>query len=350
MIRIAVFASGNGTNAENIARTFNEGNRIRLELVLTNRRNAGVGRRMEPFGIETIYQPNSVWDNEPEAITAILHRHRIDLIVLAGFMHYVSPVILDAYPGRVLNIHPSLLPAYGGVGMYGHHVHEAVVAAGEHRSGVTVHLVTPEMDKGEIVMQQEVEVTPEDTAETLEAKIHPVEYELYPRAIAKVCARIERETAPETALPAAAAAPRPARPTPDEEWAETLKVDFDEAEAKRRGAEAQRRSEEARRDLGQRHRAAAVGKPLGNPAAPAAEEPMPPTHMIWSILVTLCCCVPGIVAIIFSAAVSSRYYAGDIEGAKRASRTAEIWIVAAFIAGVLGATFFMPLYMISHAF
>ncbi len=193
MKRIAIFASGSGTNAENIARVFRSNPEIGVSLVATNRKNAGVIGRMQPFGLETVYVPNHVWDESPEEVVAILHENKVDLIVLAGFMHFVSPVIVNAYRGRILNIHPSLLPAYGGKGMWGHHVHEAVIAAGERLSGVTVHHVTEQMDSGEIVMQQSVEVLPDDTPTTLESKIHAIEYALYPKAIEKIIAQLGYE-------------------------------------------------------------------------------------------------------------------------------------------------------------
>lgn len=337
MIKIAVFASGSGTNAENIARLFNEGNRIRVSLVVTNRRNAGVIARMKPLGVETVYEPNSVWDTNPQAIVDLLRSSGIDLIVLAGFMHYVSPVIINAFPGRVINIHPSLLPAYGGKGMWGHHVHEAVIAAGEKRSGVTVHYVTEEVDGGEIIMQQEVEITPADTAATLEAKIHPIEYELYPRAIARVCERLESTQA--TGRPTPPEVPVPPEPTQEEAWAQTLKVEFDSEEADRRRHEAEKRAEEAAR----RAQTAMPPQPQRNEDVP----PMPPTNLVWSVLVTLFCCVAGIVAIVFSTMVSSRYYAGDYEGAVRASRRSEIWIVVSFVLGVLINTLLMPIMFFS---
>lgn len=223
MKNIAIFASGSGTNAENIARIFNSGTRARVALVVCNRRQAGVFGRMRPLDVETLYVPNSVWDENPQEVVDILRQHDIDLVVLAGFMHFVSPVIIDAFRGRILNIHPSLLPAYGGKGMYGHHVHEAVIAAREQQSGVTVHYVTEEMDKGEILMQEAVKIEPDDTPASLEAKIHPVEYSLYPRAIVKALSRIDEKIQPsEPTAPATPGEPL----TPENAWAEALKIDF----------------------------------------------------------------------------------------------------------------------------
>lgn len=326
MTNIAIFASGSGTNAENIARIFNEGSRIRVALVVTNRRNAGVIARMEGLGVPVEYVPNSVWDNEPEKVVALMRDRGIDLIVLAGFMHFVSPVIVEAYRGRILNIHPSLLPAYGGKGMYGHYVHEAVVAAGEKESGVTVHYVTEEMDKGEIVMQERVEVTADDTPETLEAKIHPVEYSLYPRAIVKAVERIESEG---QQLP-----PEPPA-TVEQEWAEVLHLNYDPSKAEVPPPVPTPKPAQA-----------PVAQAPAQPASPA-DEPMPPAWLLWSVLATLfCCTAAGIVAIVYSSQVSSRYWRGDIEGARRASRRAEAWIIASVVVGVALNAFWLPLMLL----
>lgn len=327
MINIAIFASGSGTNAENIARIFNEGSRIRVALVVTNRRNAGVIGRMEALDVPVEYVPNSVWDEEPEKVVALMRERGIDLIVLAGFMHFVSPVIVEAFRGRILNIHPSLLPAYGGKGMYGHHVHEAVVAAGERESGVTVHYVTEEMDKGEILMQERVEVTPDDTPETLEAKIHPVEYSLYPRAIVKAAERIENERNNEP--------PKPARQSVDKEWADVLHLNYDPSMV------------EVPPPVPQSHTPRQAPGPTAAVSTPVTVEPMPPAWLLWSVLAAIFCCTPaGIVAIVYSSQVSSRYWKGDIEGARRASHQAEAWIIASVVAGVAMSAFWLPLMLL----
>ena len=229
MKNLAIFASGSGTNAENIARLFHQGNKIRVAVVLCNRKNAGVFQRMEKLGVPCRYVPSSVWDNDPQQILDILGPYDIDLVALAGFMRTVRPEIVAAYRDRIVNIHPSLLPAYGGKGMYGHHVHEAVIAAGEKKSGVTVHYVTDGIDQGRIVMQQSVDITPEDTPETLEAKIHPVEYSLYPRAIVAALAEQDRQNTE------VASDGEPQKPqNVYNAWAEKLHLKYDEQEAARR--------------------------------------------------------------------------------------------------------------------
>ncbi len=337
MINIAIFASGSGTNAENIARIFNEGSRLRVALVVTNRRKAGVIGRMEALGVPVEYVPNSVWDDEPGKVVDLMRERGIDLIVLAGFMHFVSPVIVEAFRGRILNIHPSLLPAYGGKGMYGHYVHEAVVAAGERESGVTVHYVTEEMDKGEIVMQERVEVTPDDTAETLEAKIHPVEYSLYPRAIVKAAERLEAE--------GRQAPPAPEQPSVDKEWADVLHLNYDPSKDEVPPpvplAAPQKAPQAGPQRLNQ-----APAQP--GRAGAQAVEPMPQAWLLWSVLATVfCCTVAGIVAIIYSSQVSARYYQGDMEGSKRASRRAEAWIIASVVVGVAMSAFWLPLMLLT---
>lgn len=186
MTNIAILASGNGTNAEHIARTFEGSREINVAIAVTNRADAGVIGRMNRLGISVEHVPDNVWRENPGEIVGLLRRHKVDLIVLAGFLKYIDPVIIAAFPKRIINIHPSLLPAYGGPGMYGARVHRAVVEAGEKRSGVTVHFVSAEVDGGDIILQKSVELVPGETAESLEAKIHPLEYEIYPEAIARV--------------------------------------------------------------------------------------------------------------------------------------------------------------------
>lgn len=350
MKNLAIFASGSGTNAENIARLFHQGNQVRVAVVLCNRKNAGVFGRMERLGVPCLYIPSSVWDSEPEKVVDALKPYDIDLVVLAGFMRTVQPAIIRAYEGRMVNIHPSLLPAYGGKGMYGHHVHEAVIAAGEKKSGVTVHYVTDRIDGGEIVMQQSVDITPEDTPETLEAKIHPVEYSLYPRAIVAALGRMEgRASGNSPAEPEAATPPETPRSV-DSAWADTLHLKYDEKEAAERKARAEERA--------RREREAAASAPLP-PAPPvpsaglggALSQDVPKSHMTAAILTTiLCCTIPGVVAIVYAASVNSRLAADDVEGARRASSKAEGWAIASFVLGLLSATLWLPVSIISAMF
>lgn len=276
MKNLAIFASGSGTNAENIARLFHQGNQVRVAVVLCNRKNAGVFGRMERLGVPCLYIPSSVWDSEPEKVVDALKPYDIDLVVLAGFMRTVQPAIIRAYEGRMVNIHPSLLPAYGGKGMYGHHVHEAVIAAGEKKSGVTVHYVTDRIDGGEIVMQQSVDITPEDTPETLEAKIHPVEYSLYPRAIVAALGRMEgRASGNSPAEPEAATPPETPRSV-DSAWADTLHLKYDEKEAAERKARAEERARRVRAAASCSARS--LSRPRRGPLPGRTQEPYDSRH------------------------------------------------------------------------
>ena len=330
MTNIAVFASGNGSNAVNLVKAFNAGNRIHVALCLTDRENAPVIEKMKDLGVETLYFPRSEWKENPQAILEALRHRDIKVIALAGFLCFLNAEIVDAYEGRILNIHPSLLPAYGGKGMHGANVHKAVIEAGEARSGATVHVVTNEIDAGPIVVQREVAVLPDDTPESLEAKVHEVEYEIFPEAVVKTVASITPPAVPKSV---------------DDAWAEALGVPNN-------AQEAPKAPEAPQPPKGGAYSAAltpplqeAGGLPNTLPLQGArGPAPMPPTYLAWSIVMTiLCCTIPGIVAIIFSAQVSSRFHQGDIEGAKRASRNAEIWIIVSFVLGILSNTLYIPL-------
>lgn len=183
--RIAVFASGSGSNAENIVNYFRqEDSRAEVALIVCNRAEAGVIARAERLGVECVVIPRPEW-TEADTVIQLLADRGIDYIVLAGFLLMVPPALTARYAGRMLNIHPSLLPSYGGKGMYGRKVHEAVVAAGETVTGITIHRVTERYDEGAPVFQATVEVSPADTPETVEAKIHTLEKQHFPRVIAE---------------------------------------------------------------------------------------------------------------------------------------------------------------------
>ena len=343
MKKLAILASGSGTNAENIYRFFSRGSKIAVDVVIYDRKDAGVAARMQPYGVGAIYIPGSVWRERPEEILRLLRNRGIDMVVLAGFLRMVPHCICEAYRGRLLNIHPSLLPAYGGKGMYGYNVHRAVLEAGETKSGVTVHYVTDECDGGEIVMQEEVAVEPDDTPETLAARIHEVEYTLYPRAIVAALSKIDEHGEREQTPP-----PVP----PMEEWAQKLGVEYRQtpppapqsSEAPQYTAAPQPEPIEAPEPQEQPAcQQLQYQYPPRQPQAPCS-EPMPPTNLIWAVLATVFCCfIPGVVAIVMASRVSSKYYAGDIEGARRASTATEWWIIASFVLGILSATLYLPL-------
>lgn len=186
---IAIFASGNGTNAENIIRYFQNSGLVRVELVLTNRETAFVMERARSLNVPSAYMTKGEWE-DGSAILSLLKDKKIDFIVLAGFLARVPDCILHAYPNKIINIHPSLLPKFGGKGMYGDRVHEAVVAAGERESGITIHYINERYDEGAVISQYKCSVLPHDTAEQVAEKVHALEYEFYPQVIEKVMRKL----------------------------------------------------------------------------------------------------------------------------------------------------------------
>ena len=179
---IAIFASGSGSNAENIIRYFQKNDSALVSLVLSNKSDAYVLERAHRLGVPCNVFTKEDWIAGDE-ILAVLQEYRIDFIVLAGFLVRVPDLLLHAYPDKIINIHPSLLPKFGGKGMYGGHVHEAVVAAGETETGITIHYLNEHFDEGEIIVQYKCPVLPQDTAEDVARKVHALEYEYYPKVI-----------------------------------------------------------------------------------------------------------------------------------------------------------------------
>lgn len=185
MKRLAIFASGSGTNAENITRYFSENPEIEISLILSNKRDAYVHERAKRLGIPSYTYSKTEFD-EGVLILETLVQYKVDFIVLAGFLLKISQPILDAFPRRILNIHPALLPKFGGKGMYGDHVHRAVVAAGERESGITIHYINEHYDEGDVVFQTTCEVRPEDTPNDVAQKVHALEYRHFPEVIGQV--------------------------------------------------------------------------------------------------------------------------------------------------------------------
>lgn len=180
--KIALFASGSGSNAENIIEYFSESRELLFPIIVSNKSDAYVHERARRLGVPS-YTFSAAEFREGSAIIQLLQAHEIDFIVLAGFLLKIPEAILKVYPNKIINIHPALLPKFGGKGMYGHHVHEAVVAAGEHESGITIHYVNENYDEGAIIFQARCEVTPHDTPETVAEKIHQLEYKYFPKTI-----------------------------------------------------------------------------------------------------------------------------------------------------------------------
>lgn len=182
MRNIAIFASGSGTNAENIIRYFANSENVKVALVLSNNRNVGVHGRVNKLGVPSfVFSRDEFTEGTP--ILEKLAEYEVCFIVLAGFMNKISDVILQAFPGKIVNIHPALLPKYGGKGMYGMHVHEAVVKAGERESGITIHYIDEHYDEGAILFQASCPVLPSDTPEEVADKVHALEYAHYPHVI-----------------------------------------------------------------------------------------------------------------------------------------------------------------------
>lgn len=185
MKRIAIFASGSGSNAEQICRRFIERTDVQVSLILTNNSSAGVIQRARQLHIPVVVFDRKLF-YETGRIVELLLNEGIELIVLAGFMMLVPQNLINAFPDRILNIHPALLPSYGGKGMYGSYVHEAVVAAGEKQSGITIHYVNEEYDKGRFIFQATVDLNPGDTPEEVAQKVLVLEHEHYPRIVDEV--------------------------------------------------------------------------------------------------------------------------------------------------------------------
>ncbi len=180
--KIAILASGNGTNAENIIRYFRSRGTAEVSLVLTNRPTAYVLQRAASLGVPAFSFTRDEWaDGRP--ILDVLQAHGVDFVVLAGFLARVPDNVLHAYPGRMVNIHPSLLPKFGGKGMYGDRVHQAVLEAGETESGITIHYTNEHYDEGAVICQYRCPVLPGDTPESLAQRVHTLEYEHYPRVV-----------------------------------------------------------------------------------------------------------------------------------------------------------------------
>jgi len=180
MKNIAIFASGAGSNAENIIRYFQNHPNVRVDSVWSNKKEAYVLQRASKLGVEARYFTREQFTGSRQMIAELQHRN-VELVVLAGFLWLVPPEFVDAF--SVINIHPALLPAYGGKGMYGSIVHESVVRNREKESGITIHLVNKEYDKGEHILQVKCPVFSDDTSETLAARIHDLEYAYFPKAI-----------------------------------------------------------------------------------------------------------------------------------------------------------------------
>ncbi len=186
MINAAIFASGEGTNADNLITYFKNDTRIKIKLVITNRDDAGVIQKAEAHKKTVQIISKDALNNYTDQIIEFLRTEKIDLIILAGFLLKIPEKLVAAFPNKIVNIHPALLPNYGGKGMYGMKVHQAVIGNKDKESGISVHFVNEEYDKGAIILQVKCGIDDSDTAETLAKKIHQLEYTHFPKAIEKL--------------------------------------------------------------------------------------------------------------------------------------------------------------------
>jgi phosphoribosylglycinamide formyltransferase-1 len=191
-VNIAVFASGSGTNAENLIRYFRANPVARVRFIVSNKPDAFVLQRAKEHNVESIVIHREDWKS-PTKLVHELQERRIDLIVLAGFLWLVPEKLVHAYPGRIINIHPALLPKYGGKGMYGEKVHESVKHNRETETGITIHFVDKQYDTGSIIFQKGVEINPYlFSAGFIAKKVHELEYEWYPKVVEEVAKEISK--------------------------------------------------------------------------------------------------------------------------------------------------------------
>jgi phosphoribosylglycinamide formyltransferase-1 len=182
---IAIFASGRGSNAQAIIDYFKNNRSIKVALIVTNNKTAGVIQIAKDNRIPfDIISPTEL--KEEETLIDLLELYQIDLIVLAGFLLLIPAYLVKAYPNKIINIHPALLPKYGGKGMYGTKVHETVLSNKETETGITIHYVNEKYDEGEYIAQYRCQVEPSDSAEVIAAKVHQLEHEHYPNVIEKL--------------------------------------------------------------------------------------------------------------------------------------------------------------------
>ena len=200
MQTLAIFVSGGGTNCENIIRYFQGSASVRVGLVVSSSASAYALVRAARLGVPSVVLSRAELD-DPVRMLGVLDSYGIDFIVLAGYLRVIPDFLLAAYPRRIVNIHPSLLPKYGGKGMYGAHVHAAVKAAGDPESGITIHYVDARVDGGEILFQARTPLSPDDTPEDIAARVHRLEMEHYPRVIEAVIAGKESPAETGTAPP-----------------------------------------------------------------------------------------------------------------------------------------------------
>lgn len=189
MIKIAVFASGSGTNTENIINYFKEKKDINVELVLSNKSDAFVLKRAKNLGVETLIFNKKDFISSKKVLNFLLNK-KIDFIVLAGFLWLVPSDIILTYNNKIVNIHPALLPKYGGKGMFGNKIHKAVIENNDRKTGITIHYVNEKYDDGNIIFQVNCGVSETDTTDSIAKKVHRLEYDYYPKIIEELIRKI----------------------------------------------------------------------------------------------------------------------------------------------------------------
>jgi phosphoribosylglycinamide formyltransferase 1 len=185
MKNIAIFASGGGSNASKILAYFQGSDSVKVALIISNKKDAGVLDIAKAYQVETLVIDRTYF-YDSQAILQVFAQKNIDFVVLAGFLWLMPSYLVQQYERRMVNIHPALLPKYGGKGMYGMHVHEAVKAAGEQQSGMTIHYVNTHYDEGDIIFQAICDLSPEDTASDIARKVLALEHEHFPRVIERL--------------------------------------------------------------------------------------------------------------------------------------------------------------------
>lgn len=189
MKNIAIFASGEGTNAQNIINYFAESENVKIALIVSNKPTANVLNRAKNANIPTLLIDRKVFYDTDETIEK-LKSAKIDFIILAGFLWLIPEILIKAFPNKIINIHPALLPKFGGKGMYGMNVHKAIIESKEKESGITIHFVDEKYDEGKIISQHKCKVEENDTSEMVAQKIHQLEYEFFPKAIEYVIGKM----------------------------------------------------------------------------------------------------------------------------------------------------------------
>ncbi len=183
-IKIAIFASGKGSNAEKIIEYFHlSESQLEIDSIFSNRKEAGVLKVASKYSLSSFYYPNADFKKEDSAVIKKLEERAINFIILSGFLLKVPIALCNLFQNRIINIHPSLLPKYGGKGMYGHYVHQAVKEAKEEKTGITIHLVNEKFDDGKIIFQKSCDINPVDNVEDIALKVQKLEHKHFPKVI-----------------------------------------------------------------------------------------------------------------------------------------------------------------------